>query len=193
MFDILQALEKAEMQKKVPPGTTEAKLHELSTQYEYGNEGTSANRGFTGRIGNPDPIQAPWSATPDFSNFERRQHMADSMANDALLRELMGYRRARTEEDPGEGQYALARYPYLGHAMGAARGGMGGVGQLAPMGMSPDAAREYTSGRRQWAEDQAALLGLAPARDIGERMGFSRAMKGAGARERSAAFRQFLR
>lgn len=193
IFQILQALEEAEAKGKIPRGSTEAKMAEFASEYEYGGGGTSANEGFTGRIGNPDPVQAPWSSTPGFSNFERRQHMADSMANDAMLRELMKYRRARTEQDPADGQYALARYPYLGHAMGAARGGMGGVGQMMPAGLTPDAAREYTNRRKQWAKEQAELLGMGGAPESGEVRGFNRAAGGMGARERSAAFRQFLR
>jgi hypothetical protein len=190
IMDMLESIQEAEAAKKMPPGSHDRALAEVEYQFEGSGSppGRSANQGFTGRIGNPDPVRAPWRGERDLpGNFERSQHMADSMANDAMLREVLGYKRGRTEDDDVEGTFALARYPGIESAIWGAEAG------LAPRGYSGGGlSPEQQGAQRRWARKQREILGMD--RRIGreEHRGFQRAMKGQGAKQRAAAFRRFL-
>lgn len=194
IMEMLNSIQEAEAAGKLPPGSYERALGEAEHEFERSGSppGRSANEGFTGRIGNPDPVRAPWRGEYDMpGNFERSQHMANSMANDAMLRELMGSKRARTEADDVEGAFALSRYPGIESVIWGAEAGMGPVGAGAGSGqaMTPESAAE----RKRWARKQRELLGMDRRIGIGEMRGFRRGTKGMGAREKRQAFRRFLR
>lgn len=196
IMEMLEAVQRAEASGKAPVGSSDRYLGEMEAEFEYSGRppGRSANEGFTGRIGNPDPVRAPWRGEYDMpGNFERSQHMADSMANDAMLRELLGSRRARTEADDVEGTFAAARYPGLEYAINVAASGSGPPGSTAGIFMSPQQARAYADERKRWAAKQRELVGMD--RQIGRREwgGFRRGTKGMGAREKRQAFKRFLR
>lgn len=184
IFDILEALEKLEAAEKVPPGTTEAKMRELQDQYggAMPTAGTSANEGYSGFWTGEDPIEAPWGNDP---NFRRRQSMANSMAEDAMLREMLGSRRARTKDDKVEGTFAAAWYPGIDMAIWRAESGLGPVGTRGQM------TPEMTEAYKRWGAQQREYLGM-PRRIGGKEWDrYRTATKGMGARERRQAFRQF--
>lgn len=190
IMEMLQAVQEAEAAGKMPPGSYERALGEAEYEFERSGSppGRSANEGFTGRIGNPKPTKAPWRGEYDMpGNFERQQHMANSMANDAMLRELMGSSRKRTEADDVPGTFALARYPGIEHAIAVAETGQ------APTGMMPDHRPESAAYRRAWARKQRELLGMDRRIGAREMRGFRRGTKGMGAREKRQAFKRFLR
>lgn len=178
-----EAAARAQAAGKVPPP---APPHpdEIAEQFrvESRDAGASATEGFSGRFGSPDPIPAPWG---DDSNYERRQRMADSMANDAMLGILMGSKRSRTKEDGPGGTYALSDYPGLKHAIDVAASGVDVRGGL----MTPESAAE----RKRWAAEQSRRLGMDRRIGRDEWGGFRRATKGRGAKQRRAAFQGFLR
>ena len=144
--------------------------------------GASATEGFSGQIGNPDAIEAPWG---DDSNFRRRQHMANSMANDALLGTLLGSKRGRTNEDGPEGTYAMTDYPGLKHAIDTAASGVDVRGGL----MTPESVEE----RKRWAAEQARRLGMDRRIGSDEWKNYRRGTQGMGAKQRRQAFKGFLR
>jgi hypothetical protein len=186
-MQMLEAIQKLEAAGKLPPGSYDSAVSDMRYSSEYSGEamGQSANDGFTGAIGNPDPIRAPWRGEYDMpGNFERRQHMANSMANDAMLRELMSYSRPRGQNER-EGTYALSRYPGIEHAINTAAAGVDVRGGL----MTPESVKE----RQGWAAEQARLLGMDRRIGRDEWQGFRRATKGRGAKQRRQAFKGFLR
>jgi len=189
VYEMLENLRELEARGKVPAGTTESQMSALEGKYERGGDyGSSANQGFTGFIGNPEPTRAPWRGEYDMpGNFERGQHMANSMANDAMLRELLGYSRKRTEADDVEGTFALARYPGLEFAISVAESGQ------MPAGMMPDFRPERAAERQEWGRKQRELAGMDRRIGAREARGFNRGTRGMGAREKRAAFRRFLR
>lgn len=194
IMEMLDAVQKAEAAGKLPPGSAQAARDQMESEFEYSGRsvGRSANQGFTGAIGNPDPVRAPWRGEYDMpGNFERQQHMANSMANDAMLRELLGSERRRTEEDDVEGTFALSRYPGIESAIAGAEGGMAPAGMMPDMGSAKD---KYMAAekRRRWARKQRELLGMDRRIGRGEWKSFRRGMKGRGAREKLKAFRGFL-
>jgi len=192
IMEMIEALQEGEARERnpLPPGTAQRFIDQMESDFEFSGSppGRSANQGFTGRIGNPDPVRAPWRGEYDMpGNFERQQHTADSMANDAMLREVLGSERRRTEEDYLEGTFPLAKYPGVEHAIGVAEAGMqpaGGGGGI----MTPESAEE----RRRWARRARELLGMDRRITGREHRGFRRGTKGMGAKQKRAAFRQFL-
>ena len=192
IMEMLEAVQDAEAKGKLPPGSYDQAVGQMESEFERSGSppGRSGNDGFTGRIGNPDPVRAPWRGEHDMpGNFERGQHMANSMANDAMLRELMGSSRKRTEEDGPAGTYALARYPGLENAIAGAEMGMAPAGSGSGMPATPGSVAE----RKRWARIQRMKLGMDRAIGRGEHRGFQRAMKGRGAKQRREAFKHFVR
>jgi hypothetical protein len=190
-----QAASRAAAEGKAPPPAPphpEEVMQQLRTQSEFNPENPSSNDGFMGRIGNPDPIPAPWRGEFDMpGNFERKQHMADSMANDAMLRELGRSRRQRTEEDGPEGAYALAPYPGLEFALMGAEAGLAPVGSMPAMGGSPMENMRLSEKRKAWAKQQKKLIGRGSF-DAEEYQELRRAMKGRGAKQRRQASRSYM-
>lgn len=192
----IDALQKMEAQGKTPPGSTEAALQGLRNRFEFSGKsvGDSANEGFTGRWTGEEPVRAPWRGEYDMpGNFERSQNMADSLAEDAMLRESMkySYRLPKGDETP-PGTYALARYPGIEHDIWAQEAGFAPKGMQNPMYRSPQQQQAEMAGRKRWAEHQRKLLGMGRPIDAREWRKFNRGMKGSGAKERSRAFRRFL-
>lgn len=161
IMEMLDAVQGAESSGKAPPGSYDRALGQIRDEYEWGGGGQSANEGFTGMIGNPEPFGLPGG---NDSNFRRKQHMANSMANDAMLREMMGSSRRRTEEDGPDATYALADYPQLGFATDVAKSGIGPTGSMAEIFMSPHEQVDYANQRRDWGYRQEAKFGRGPRR-----------------------------
>lgn len=65
-------------------------LSQMESRMEYGLREPGEplpEQGFSGQIGNPAPIPAPYHGEYDMpGNFEREQRMSNSLANDAALR-----------------------------------------------------------------------------------------------------------
>ena len=160
IMEMLDAMQRAEASGKLPPGSTQRRLQELESEYEYNlPQGQRGEQGFSGRIGNPDPVRAPWRGEYDRSgNFERRQTMANSMANDVALGRELSYSRKREEGEP-EGSMVLANYP--GAAMDIARveQGFGSWGHAANF-MDPQERMELQEKAKKWGEYQRKLLGI---------------------------------
>lgn len=176
-----------EMLEGLPPEQLQGALQQLESQSEYGGGiGRSANEGFTGRWDNPDPIRAPWAGEHDMpGNWERGQSMANSLAEDAMLRETGRSSRKRTKEDAPEGTYALSRYPGIDYAVSVAETGVGPMGGIGGIGMSPDARRESARKRKEWAAWQRHLAGMPqPIRDAGGWRRRNRAESGMSASDR---------
>lgn len=201
MYDMIEALRKGEARERnpLPPGTADRYISQLRSEFEFSGSppGQSANEGFTGDWTNPDPTPAPWRGEYDMpGNFERQQSMANSMAEDAMLREALGSERKRTKEDDVEGVFALSRYPGVDYAIWGAESGLApaglGMGASDFMG-DPEDQRERAAKRKRWAKKQRELLGMD--RRIGgdEWKSFRRGMKGRGAKQRRQAMRSFLR
>ena len=62
-------------------------------------------------------VRAPWRGQFDMpGNFERKQNMANSMGQDALLREGLSYQYGHKEGDPIAVDYSQHSIPYLANA-----------------------------------------------------------------------------
>ncbi len=160
IMEMMDAIQQAEAQGKLPPGSSERRLQELQAQFEFGGGGTgrSANEGFTGRIGNPDAVRAPWRGEYDMpGNWERGQKMSDSMANDAMLGKLLGYKRKRGEGEP-EGSMVLANYPGAEMDIARTEKGFGSWGHAANF-MDPQERMALQEKAKKWAQYQRELLG----------------------------------
>lgn len=159
IMEMLDAMQRAEAAGKLPAGSTQRRLQELESEYEYNlPQGRRGEQGFSGRIGNPDPVRAPWRGENDMSgNFERRQGMADSMANDAMLGRLLGYKRKRGEDEP-EGSMVLANYPGSEMDITRAEKGFGSWGHAANF-MDPQERQALEAKAKKWGQYQRELLG----------------------------------
>ena len=128
IMEMLESVQQAEAAGKAPPGTYEQVLGQVESEFEYSGSppGRSANDGFTGDWTGADPVRAPYRGEHDMpGNWERGQSMANSMAEDAMLREALGSKRKRTEDDYLEGQFPLAKYPGIENTIDVAAAGMG--------------------------------------------------------------------
>jgi hypothetical protein len=182
IMSILDAVYKAEAAGKVPPGTYESRMAELESQYEYSMPtGRDASDGFSGRI-DRQVTPAPWRGEYDMpGNFERGQRMANSMAEDAALRESMKYARRRGDDEP-TGTYALSRYPGAEQNIWRVEHGFGGQGYGArPELMSQDERMAYEEGTAEWAKHQRMLLGM---EEPGAQLERARAGRGLSGRDR---------
>jgi len=140
--------------------------------------------GFTGYIGNPPAEKAPWS-TSEYDmpgNYERRQKMANSMANDARLGMELGYTRKRREDEP-EGTYALSKYPGVEQHINFVEQGFGSWGPASNF-MNSQELQALREKAKEWAEYQRGLLGLPQRVDRKEFMAGNRAKRGMSGRER---------
>ena len=161
IMEMLDAIQQAEARGKLPPGSSQRRLQDLEAQFEYGGGGTgqSANEGFTGRIGNPDAIRAPWAGEYDMpGNWERGQKMADSLANDAMLGRLLGYKRKRREDEP-EGSMALANYPGAEMDIARVERGFGSWGHAANF-MDPQERMALQEKAKRWGQYARERIGI---------------------------------
>lgn len=194
-MQMLEALQSAEAAGKAPPGSYDAAVGRLQSEFEYSGSppGQSANEGFTGDwTADFKPVEAPWGG--DDSNFRRGQHMAHSLAEDAMLREQLGH-SYKLPKDHGipEGVYAASDYPGLETALQRADTGMGPVGMAASyFSMNPKQQREWVRKNKEWAKTQRKMLGKGRI-EGDEWRSFRRGMKGRGAKQRREAMRGFLR
>ena len=167
MMLMLDELMKPAMQNKLraagidPEQAREEFLSEMKSMSEYNTSRSPFAEGFTGRIGNPDPVRAPWRGEYDMSgNFERRQDMADSMANDARLGMELGYSRKRgKDENEPEGSYLLSNYPGAAQDINMVEQGLGSWGHAANF-MDSHERMALEQKAKAWAEHQRKLLGI---------------------------------
>jgi hypothetical protein len=208
IYEIIQAAQEAEAQWQQaareaaiagrpappkPPGVDQV-ISGLENEFENTMPAgrTGISEGFTGRFDNPDPVRAPWRGEYDMpGNFERYQSMANSMAEDAALREAMGSSRRRTEEDDVEGRFALARYPGAEVPIWQALQGRTPAGWI-DTGGTPQQKQARADERRAWGREAMEKLGTKYI-DRDKWSGFLRSMRGRGARERRAGFRGMMR
>lgn len=159
IMEMLDAVQRAEAAGKLPPGSYDQRLQQLESEYEYNlPQGQRGEQGFSGRIGNPDPVRAPYRGEHDRSgNFERRQTMADSMANDAMLGRLLGYKRKREEGEP-EGSMVLANYPGAEMDIARVEQGYGSWGHAANF-MDSQERMALQEKAKKWGQYQRELHG----------------------------------
>jgi hypothetical protein len=99
------------------------------------------------------------SGTDEPSSYDRSKAGMESLENDTQLRYQLGYsyKKPKSDKRP-DGAYAMADYPYLHHAIWAAKGG------LPPAQMSggviPGSKKdlELQEQRKRWAAAQEAML-----------------------------------
>jgi len=176
-----------EMLESLPPEMRQQGIQSLQSQSEYSMPGerTGVSSGYTGRFDNPDPIRAPWAGEHDMpGNFKRGQSMANSMAEDAAIREALGGGRRKREEGEAEGYYTDYMFP-------GARGqefavGMGGghMGSGAGVGLSPEQQRRARAQEQEFARQQRMRWGVEGPRDAKEFRGRNRRESGMSASDR---------
>jgi hypothetical protein len=160
MMDILDSVQRAERTGKAPPGSYQQQLDDFESQYEHSMDRTGTNPadGFTGRI-DGGVTRAPWRGEYDMpGNFDRRQKMANSMAEDAAMRESMRYSRRRGEDEP-EGSFALSKYPGSEMDIMRVEKGFGSWGPASTF-MDPQERMALEEKSERWAKHQRELLGM---------------------------------
>lgn len=159
MMDILDSVQRAERQGKLPPGSYQQQLNDFESQYDYSSPGaTSGGDGFSGRI-DGGVTRAPWRGEHEMTGaFERRQGMANSMAEDAAMRESMRYSRRRREDEP-EGSFALSRYPGAEMDITRTEKGFGSWGPAATF-MDPQERMALQEKAERWAKHSRERLGM---------------------------------
>lgn len=158
MMDILDSVQRAERSGKVPPGSYQQRLDDFEREYDYSSSGTDITQGFSGRI-DGGVTRAPWRGEHEMTGaFERRQGMANSMAEDAAMRESMRYSRKRREDEP-EGSFALAKYPGVEMDIDRVQKGLGSWGHAATF-MDSQERKALQEKADRWAKHQRELLGI---------------------------------
>ena len=134
-------------------------LGQMRSLSEFSIQRDPFAEGFTGYIGNPKAEKAPWQGEYDMpGNYGRRQNMANSMANDAMLRNELSYTRKREADEP-EGSFALSRYPGVEQHINFIEQGFGSWGHASNF-MDSQELQALRAKATEWAEYQRGLLGL---------------------------------
>ena len=182
IMDLLESVQRAEAQGKVPAGSYQRYLNQFESEFEFNlPSGPRGEQGFTGRL-DGQVTRAPWRGEHDMpGNFERRQKMANSMAEDAAMRESMRYSRKRGEDEP-EGSYALSNYPGAALDIARVEGGFGSWGHAANF-MDPQERMALQEKAKSWGQHQRKLLGM-NTEDAGDFRGRRQAERGMQGRDR---------
>jgi hypothetical protein len=129
----------------------------MRRRYEEGTGGTSYSEGYSGRL-DGGVTRAPWNQSGGYGNFERRQQMGNSLAEDAAMRESMRYSRRRREDEP-EGSFALSKYPGSEMDIMRVEKGFGSWGPASTF-MDPQERMALQEKSERWAKHQRELLGM---------------------------------